>query len=71
MGCPHCGHNARGGHASAASPCRVRRIPPACGAARGRARCAAQVEKAPVVIKGGVAKADAENLKKLIETGGC
>ncbi len=28
-----------------------------------------QVEKAPVVIKSAVAKADAENLKKLIEAG--
>jgi len=28
------------------------------------------VEKAPVVIKGGVAKADAENWKKLIEAAG-
>jgi large subunit ribosomal protein L7/L12 len=31
---------------------------------------AVQVEKAPVVIKAGVAKADAENLRKLIEAAG-
>jgi hypothetical protein len=29
-----------------------------------------QVEKAPVVIKASVAKADAENMKKLIEAAG-
>ena len=35
-----------------------------------RVLAAVQVEKAPVVIKSGVAKADADNWKKLIEAGG-
>lgn len=30
-----------------------------------------QVEKAPVVVKTGVSKADAEAMKKQLETGGC
>ena len=30
-----------------------------------------QVEKAPVVVKSSVPKADAENLKKLLEAGKC
>lgn len=47
--------------------CRVRGRPNALSSP-GPLMCA-QVEKAPVVIKGSVPKADAENMKKQIEAG--